>query len=150
MDFLSPAARDFASAAKVNLNLSHARARLAARSIDHLRPLRAQQEVGKRLAYGDDDDDGSDLPTGASVMQPMLDADLAPLLELPDPDDVSSAAVVSADSAVTQTQVMIPRSIPICSAPRVPFRWCLNVHARRVWISIATIFCLNPSAPWGY
>jgi hypothetical protein len=26
MDFLSPAARDFASAAKVNLNLSHARA----------------------------------------------------------------------------------------------------------------------------
>jgi hypothetical protein len=107
--------------------------------------------VSKRLAYDDDDEDGSALPTAASVMQPMLDADLAPLLELPDPeDDASSIAVVSAYTTVTQTQVMIPRSIPICSAPRVPFRWCLNVHARRVWISIATIFCLNPSAPWGY
>jgi hypothetical protein len=43
--------------------------------------------------------------------------------ELTDPDDVSSAAVVSADSTVTQTQVMIPRSIPICAAP---LSWCLK------------------------
>jgi hypothetical protein len=51
--------------------------------------------VRKRLAYDDDDEE-----------------------ELTDPDDVSSAAVVSADSTVTQTQVMIPRSIPICAASR--------------------------------
>jgi hypothetical protein len=52
-------------------------------------------------------------------MQPMLDADLAPLLELPDPeDDASSIAVVSAYTTVTQSQVMIPRSIPICAASR--------------------------------
>ncbi|XP_037449709.1 uncharacterized protein LOC119319321 [Triticum dicoccoides] len=57
------------------------------------------KEVGKRLDYEDD----SPFPTAASLHQPMLApeglADLAPLLELPDPDNASSTTVVSASDA---------------------------------------------------
>ncbi|XBI47453.1 hypothetical protein VPH35_111396 [Triticum aestivum] len=57
------------------------------------------KEVGKRLDYEDD----SPFPTAASLQQPMLApeglADLAPLLELPDPDNASSTTVVSASDA---------------------------------------------------
>uniref|UniRef100_A0ACD5ZCS3 Uncharacterized protein n=1 Tax=Avena sativa TaxID=4498 RepID=A0ACD5ZCS3_AVESA len=74
------------------------------------------KEVGKRLAYEDDDDYA--FPTAASRVQTDLAPeglpDLAPLLELPDPDyDASSsstvvsaaaafAATTTADSTVTQ------------------------------------------------
>ncbi|XP_051191646.1 uncharacterized protein [Lolium perenne] len=96
-DLPAPAARDVASIAK---------------------------EVGKRLSY--DDEDCSAFPTAASALQPdpalEVPAVLAPLLELPGPDQVSSTTVVpasadstvtdvvpaSADSTVTQTQVAAP------------------------------------------
>uniref|UniRef100_A0A453P5U6 Uncharacterized protein n=1 Tax=Aegilops tauschii subsp. strangulata TaxID=200361 RepID=A0A453P5U6_AEGTS len=57
------------------------------------------KEVGKRLDYEDD----SPFPTAASLQQPMLApeglADLAPLLELPDPNNASSNTVVYASDA---------------------------------------------------
>uniref|UniRef100_A0ACD5YYN8 Uncharacterized protein n=1 Tax=Avena sativa TaxID=4498 RepID=A0ACD5YYN8_AVESA len=73
--------------------------------------------VGKRLAYEDEDDYA--FPTAASVtkhpdLAPEGLPDLAPLLDLPDPDDVSSssstvisaaaadAATATADSTLTQ------------------------------------------------
>uniref|UniRef100_A0ACD5ZHS7 Uncharacterized protein n=1 Tax=Avena sativa TaxID=4498 RepID=A0ACD5ZHS7_AVESA len=80
-------------------------------------PLRARQVVGKRLAYEDDDDYA--FPTAASGTKQLDLApeglpDLAPLLDLPDPDDASSssstvisaaaadAATATADSTLTQ------------------------------------------------
>ena len=80
--------------------------------------------VGKRLAYDGGGGGGeSALPTAASGMQhPDLAADLAALLELPDPDDASSTSAVSAsaadatnasaDSTVTQVQVRLTPRAP--------------------------------------
>lgn len=77
--------------------------------------------MGKRLDYKDD----SPFPTAASRQQQVLEpeglAGLAPLLELPDPDNASSNTVVyasdadanhamtaSADSTVTQVRLPSP------------------------------------------
>lgn len=81
--------------------------------------------MGKRLDYEDD----SPFPTAASLQQPMLApeglADLAPLLELPDPNNASSNTVVYASDAdakhamtasvdSTVTEVRLPTDSDLC------------------------------------
>ncbi|CAM0943219.1 unnamed protein product [Alopecurus aequalis] len=78
--------------------------------------LSIAKEVGKRLAY---DDDADDDPAAALQPEIILD-DLAPLLELPDPDDASSSTtVLSASAAADATNASADSTLTQVAAPAV-------------------------------